>query len=72
MTKPLPKDTQNSLKILLQKKTPYSKIMKMLPNVSQGTISNYNKRFFGGASSTLAGRKARITEKTQQYITNSI
>jgi len=46
--------------------------MKMLPNVSQGTISNYNKRFFGGASSTLAGRKARITEKTQQYITNSI
>ena len=72
MTKPLSKDNQNSLKILLQKRTPYSKIMKILPNISKTTISKYNKLFFGGASPTLVGRKPRIPEKTQQYIANSI
>ena len=72
MTKPIPMDTQNALKVLLGKKTPYSKIMKMLPNVSKTTISKYNKRFFGGAKPTHVGRKSQITSKTQQYIGDCI
>ena len=72
MTKPLPMDSQNSLKVLLQKKMPYSEIMKILPNISKTTISNYNKKFFGGANPSGVGKKSQITKKTQQYITNSI
>ena len=63
MTKPLSMDTQNSLKVLLQKKTPYSEIMEILPNVSKTAISDYNKKFFGGAKPTRLERKPKVTEK---------
>ena len=46
--------------------------MKILPKVSKTTISDYNKKFFGGAKPTRLGRKPKVTEKTQLYITNSI
>ncbi len=64
--------TQNSLTILLQKKTPYVEVMNILPNVSKTRISRYNKRFFAGANLTHVGKKNQITEKTQLYNANSI
>ena len=72
MTKVLSKDTQDSLKILLQKRTPYSEIMKQLPNVGKTSISKYNKKFFGGAKPTCLARKPKVSLQTQQYIANRI
>lgn len=56
-------DTQNSLTILLQKKTPYSEVMNILPNVSKVTISRYNKRFFDGANPTHIGKRIESPKK---------
>ena len=72
MTKALSIDTQNLLKVLLQRRTPYSIIMKQLSNILKSTISRYNKKFFGGAKPTHLGRKPKVAEKTQRYIANNI
>ncbi|KAG2210649.1 hypothetical protein INT46_011549 [Mucor plumbeus] len=72
MTKPISSETQNALKVLLQKKTPYSQIIKLLPNISKSTIGNYNKKFFGGAQHTNVGRVSKISAKAQRYIASSI
>jgi transposase len=72
MTKPISSETQNSLKVLLQKKTPYSKILKLIPNISKSTIGNYNKKFFGSRQPVNMGRPSKISAKTQQYIANNI
>ncbi|KAG2196682.1 hypothetical protein INT46_009605 [Mucor plumbeus] len=72
MTKPLSSENQNALKVLLQKKTPYSQIIKLLPNISKSTIGNYNKKFFGGAQHTNVGRVSKISAKAQRYIVSSI
>jgi hypothetical protein len=73
MTKPISSETQNELKVLLQKeKTPYSQIIKLLPNISKSTIGNYNKKFFGGAQHTNVGRVSKISAKAQRYIASSI
>ncbi|KAG2196738.1 hypothetical protein INT46_004656 [Mucor plumbeus] len=71
MTKALPIDTQNSLKLLLQQNTPYSQIMKQLPNVSKGTISNYKQKLFKVVKPTHPGRTPKVTKNTQQYIANT-
>ncbi|KAG2191455.1 hypothetical protein INT46_010647, partial [Mucor plumbeus] len=72
MTKALPIDNQNSLKLLLQQNIPYSQIMKQLPNVSKGTISNYKQKLFKVFKPTHPGRTPKVTKNTQQYIANSI
>ncbi|KAG2214511.1 hypothetical protein INT46_005130 [Mucor plumbeus] len=56
MTKALPIDTQNSLKLLLQQNTPYSQIMKQLPNVSKGTINGPK-----GAAKFLGSQNVSMT-----------
>ncbi|KAG2211748.1 hypothetical protein INT46_010609 [Mucor plumbeus] len=72
MTKPISSETQNALKVLLQKKTPYSQIIKILPNISKSIIGNHNKKFSGGAQHTNVGRVSKIFAKTQRYIATSI
>ena len=72
MVKPLSMLIQATLKDLLRKRTPYTEIMKTLPNVSKAVISKYNKKLFGGATPTTLGRKPTVSDKTQQYIANSI
>jgi hypothetical protein len=72
MTKSLPMDTQNSLMIRLQKRTPCSEVINILPKVSKTIISRYNKRFFDGVNLTHVGKKNPITEETQLYNANSI
>ncbi|KAG2191415.1 hypothetical protein INT46_008104 [Mucor plumbeus] len=72
MTKPISSETQNALKVLLQKKTPYSQIIKLLPNISKSIIGNHNKKFSGGAQHINVGRVSKISGKTQRYIATSI
>ena len=71
MPKPLPTETQDSIRSMLLNGASYSQVIETYPKVSKSTISRYASKLQKSRVQASAGRPSKVSPSTQRKLARS-